>query len=184
MSALPAPLILTDDQFEDMARRGAFVKVGRVELRRGMLAAMSPVYMPHAGAVSELTQALLRAVGAAGLNLKVWNELSIRFGGGFQPTADIVVFDPAAVQDESGPLPGAAARLVVEVADASLADDLGPKLEDYAAAGLAEYWVADVQGGVLLRHAEPQAVGGYRVRAPAAMSGEVGALTLPVTLTL
>jgi len=105
------PLRVTDAQYEDMARRGAFATVGRVELRRGVITPMSPAYMPPAGA----------------------------------PTADIVVFSPAAIGDESGPLPGNAARLIVEVAAASLADDLGEKLVDYARFGLAEYWVADVR---------------------------------------
>lgn len=176
-------LLLTDAQFEDMARRGAFVKVGRVELRRGVITPMSPVFLGHANLHARLVEALGRAIAEAQLSLRLNFELSIRFGGGFQPTADIVLWDPGMVAEESGPLPGAAARLVVEVADASLGDDLGEKQLDYARAGLPEYWVADVKDSVILRHAEP-AEEGYRTRSSAPLAGRVEALTLALAADL
>lgn len=174
------PLILTDAQYEDMARRGAFVKVGRVELRGGVLTPMSPTHYNHANIMFTLTQAIVRALGNTGL--RVLNEVTVAFGGGFQPTADIVVWDPAlAPADLDGPIPGAAVKLVIEVADASLGDDLGDKLADYANAGLAEYWVADVRGRLILRHEQPVA-GAYKVRAPLLFGQPAPALTLPLSL--
>ena len=38
---------------------------------------------------------------------------------------------------------------MIEVADSSLADDLGAKLEQYARAGIPRYWVVDVVGRTL-----------------------------------
>lgn len=181
-SGLPA-VIVSDAEFEEMARCGALVRAGRVELRRGMITPMSPVYMPHANLMNRLSRALQLGEAQAGFEFQVWSELSIGFGGGFQPTADIVVFDPRLITDDSGPLPGAAAALVVEVVDASLSDDLGEKLLEYARAGLAEYWVADVKNAILLRHAEP-GERGYRVRAPAALKGRVESLTLKLAADL
>jgi Uma2 family endonuclease len=67
---------------------------------------------------------------------------------------------------------------VVEVADASLADDVGEKLEDYAAAGVAEYWVADVKGKILLRHAGPS-VNGFAQRLTAHFGEAFSALAYP-----
>jgi hypothetical protein len=125
------PVILTDAPFEDMTRKGAFAQVGRVELRGGVVTAMRPVHLNHSTACMGLLRALDRAIGPA-MPLRLNPEISIKFGGGFQPTADIVVglSDGANVPD--GPLPAAMVKLVVEVADSALTDDLGQKLIDYA----------------------------------------------------
>jgi Uma2 family endonuclease len=177
------PIILTDAQFEDMARKGAFAQVGRVELRGGVIVAMSPVYLSHSSIMSGLAFACRTALlGSAG-NLQVHVELSIRCGGGFQPTADIVVFDPADVTPGyDGPLPKEAVRLVIEVAQASLPDDLGAKKDDYAQAGIAEYWVADVAGRVLHRFADP-AEGVFQTSAPPVAFGvRAAALSFPLVI--
>lgn len=57
---------------------------------------------------------------------------------------------------DRGPVPGDRVPLVVEVADTTLADSLGPKRDDYAAAGLSEYWVVDLTAGVILQHSAPR----------------------------
>lgn len=44
--------------------------------------------------------------------------------------------------------------LVIEVADTTLADDLGPKAALYARAGVQEYWVVDIERRVILVHRE------------------------------
>jgi Uma2 family endonuclease len=49
------------------------------------------------------------------------------------------------------------AVLVVEVADSSLTYDTGPKAHLYAAAGIADYWVIDVNGGHLVVFRDPVA---------------------------
>ncbi len=146
-------------QFEKMARAGVFGR-DRVELRRGRIALMSPKHVPHASVQASLMFALRDAVQSARRDWGVLSEVSVDFAADFQPMPDIVVWDPqAAPPDVDGPIPAAAVRLVVEVADASLTDDLGEKLEDYARAGVAEYWVADVKGRLILRHAGPSETG-------------------------
>lgn len=150
------PLKITARQFEDMARKGAFSTVGRVELRGGMITLMSPVYLRHSTVTNHLFLAIWDAVRLAGAVFKVNSELSVDFGGSFVPTTDIVVWDPAQMGSaEDGPLVASAVRIAVEVADSSLSDDLGDKLLDYARSGLAEYWVADVKARVLFVHAGP-----------------------------
>lgn len=122
------------------------------------------------------------ALAQSNLTLRVNGEVSIRFGGGFQPTADLVVWDPAGVAaGYDGPIPGQTVRLVIEVAVASLADDLGQKLLDYAQAGLAEYWVADVAARVIHRCVEPYGEG-YRRRDVIRFGEPLSALTLPLSI--
>jgi Uma2 family endonuclease len=159
------PATFTTAEFQRLVRSGGLGDM-RVELRRGMICKMSPQYVPHARVKMHLTHALDAALKAAGLGWEVWNEVSVAFGDGFEPLPDIVVWNPAeAPSDLDGPIPAAAVKLIVEVSDSSLADDLGEKLEDYAGGGLAEYWVADIKGKLILRHAGPQA-GGYARREP------------------
>jgi Uma2 family endonuclease len=176
------PVILTDDQYEDMARKGAFTRVGRVELRGGVVVAMSPVYLNHSTMVGAFYLAVTSALERSGSALRANAELTVRFGGGFQPTADVVVWDPATVPaDLDGPLPGSAARLVIEVADRSLDDDLGQKLVDYAQAGLAEYWVAEVKGRIVHLCTGPTAEG-YATRRTVRFGEELVASTLALAV--
>ncbi len=46
--------------------------------------------------------------------------------------------------------------LLIEVSDTSVDLDLGDKLRLYAASGIAEYWVIDLNRGVLIVHRDPR----------------------------
>jgi Uma2 family endonuclease len=160
----------SDDEFDEFVRRGAFGDL-RLELRRGYLHRMSPQHVPHGFAKREIARALERAIATANWTWTVDTELSVRFGGGFTPMPDVVVWagtaDPLS---HSRPVLGTEVALIVEVADTTLADDLGEKLEDCARSGLAEYWVADVVGRQVLVHPGPTATG-YATRTPVALGG-------------
>ena len=145
----------TSAEFYKMANRGAFAGF-RVELRRGMIVKMSPKWVEHAKVQADLMFAMKGAIDAAGLDWLVVSEATVNFGGGFEPMPDIVVFGPDLLPLKNGPIPPAAVKLVVEVADSSLDDDMGEKREDYASAGVAEYWVADVNAKQVIRHAAPK----------------------------
>jgi Uma2 family endonuclease len=157
------PSRFTTAEFERLMRSGGFGST-RVELRRGLIVKMNPQYVPHVTVKRLLAKALEAALQAARLDWIVDQEGSVDFAEGFQPLPDIIVWDRTTVQgDLTGPIPASAVRLVVEVADSSLTDDLGEKREDYANAGLAEYWVADVKKQMILQHAQPTA-GAYAVQ--------------------
>lgn len=175
------PLKVNARQFEDMARKGAFATVGRVELRRGMMTLMSPVYRPHARVMRDLLLAWVETLKAAQSRLTIDPEVSVRLGEDGMPTADSVVWDPGAAPELEGPIPVAAVRIVVEVADASLADDLGEKMVDYARAGVPEYWVADVKGRALHVHAGPGPEG-YATRVEVPFGQPVTSPTLGLTV--
>lgn len=167
----------TTAEFHKMARRGAFNDI-RVELRRGMLVKMSPKHVPHTLMQEDLTFALKLAIRAAGLAWRVGNEGSVSFGEGFDPMPDIVVFDPVLLSDPQGMINPDAVKLIVEVADSSLEDDLGEKRDDYARFGLAEYWVADVKSRLVHMHAEPKG-GAFAKITQAGLSGPLAMLTHP-----
>jgi Uma2 family endonuclease len=144
----------TSAEFYKMASKGAFAGF-RVELRRGMIVKMSPKWFAHGAVQADLMFGLKAAVDAVGLDWLVVSETTVNYGGGFEPMPDLIVLDPALLPQENGPIPPAAVKLIVEVGDTTIEDDLGDKREDYARAGVAEYWVADVNARELVRHADP-----------------------------
>jgi Uma2 family endonuclease len=178
----PAKLkTFTSAEFRRIASVGGFGRA-RVELRGGMIVEMSPQHVPHASVKMDLTFALAAAIQATGLGWKVTSEVSVAFFDGFEPMPDIVVWNPAeAPADLDGPVPAAAVKLIVEVADTSLADDLGDKLGEYARGQLAEYWVADIKGKLLLRHVGPQQ-DGYARREPLRFGEAAPLLTQPALI--
>ena len=180
------PLVLTDDQFEDMARKGAFARVGRIELRDGVLTPVNPIHVPHSRIAAALLFALRTELKRARGGLAAIGEVSIRFGRAFQPIPDIVVYEKALVPpSHEGPMPGASVRLAIEVSDSALSDDLGPKCRSYAAAGVPEYWVVDVRAEQVIQHAEPAGEGEgaeFQVRRAVPLDGPLRAVTFDLTL--
>ena len=112
---------------------------------------MAPQYLPHGRFKSWLYKHVERVIEAARLPLCVDSEVTVRFAGRFRPMPDVAVWDGGPLK---GPIPGDKTRLCAEVADETLADDLGPKRLEYAAAGLPEYWVLDVNARALHRFSE------------------------------
>lgn len=168
---------ISDDEFERLIGEGAPEVQGRVELRNGALRRIDPMnsqYVPHAWMKRKLARELEDAAAEAGLELDVLTECSVRFGGGFNPLPDVVIWVPSAIAKS---IPGEDVRLVVEVADTTQADDLGDKRDDYAKAG-PEYWVVDMKARTLHRFSRPRE-GVYPPATPFREGEEVVSATLP-----
>jgi Uma2 family endonuclease len=152
MNAPVRPILMTDADFDRFIASGASAALGRVELRGGALVQMSPQNLPHGRLKFWIAKLLDTAATAAGL--VVDTEVTVRFGQGFRPLPDVTVWTGGPLV---GTIPGDKVRLIVEVADATLADDLGDKRAEYAAAGLPEYWVLDVNARCVHRFHAPGA---------------------------
>jgi Uma2 family endonuclease len=177
-AVFPTTFRLNHAQFEDMARKGAFATIGRVELRGGVVSLMAPVHFRHSVVKIEFAQLLLDAVRQRGGDLRVLDEISVLCGDRFVPTVDLVVARKSAIEPTlDGPLPIQAVCIAVEVADTSLSDDLGEKMRDFARSGMTEYWVVDVRGRVIFLHAEP-GEDGYRTREVVKFGETIAARTL------
>ena len=72
-----------------------------------------------------------------------------------EPIPDLVVLKRSIRGRRTNPRP-AELLLVTEVADSSLAFDLNIKAALYARAGIAEYWVLDINGRRLIVHRDPR----------------------------
>jgi Uma2 family endonuclease len=136
---LPRPLRRTE--YEQLAESGAF-EDERVELLRGVIVRMTPPRPPHDATIERLTELFVLRLSS---RARVRIQGSFAAGDDSQPQPDIAVVER---RDHDDAHPDAA-FLIVEVADASLRKDRGAKAEIYAAAGVPEYWVVDVNGKLI-----------------------------------
>ncbi|MBA4189433.1 MAG: hypothetical protein C0467_15695 [Planctomycetaceae bacterium] len=111
----------------------------RVMLIDGEVVVMSPMNEPHARAIVFVLQTLQATFGES---FTFRPQLPMDLGQTTDPEPDVIVV--AGTPRSQPPTPPTTAVLVVEVADSSLAFDIGEKASLYAAAGIADYWVLDL----------------------------------------
>lgn len=157
MQIVPLHRFSTADYLE-MIEKGVLGPSDHVELFGGMIVEMSPAGIPHNGFL----------IGV----LRLFSPLLDRFDIAIQGTLTVAegqVYDPdfmllrRRANGYKTKLPDAPdVLLVVEAAESSLRRDQQIKLPVYAAAGIPEYWIADLEREELIIHREP-AGNGYRV---------------------
>jgi Uma2 family endonuclease len=123
-----------------------------VELLYGRLVRMSPQGEPHVFSVTRLNKLLVRALGD-----RAEVRVQAPFGASdvSEPEPDIAIVPPGDYLKEHP----SRAHLLIEVADSSLQDDRRIKGPLYAGAGVPEYWIVDVAGGVVEVHRDPRGDG-------------------------
>lgn len=154
----------TRDQYRAMAEHGFFD--GRnVCLLNGEVIEMAAMKEPHACGVSLVVDAL-RAVIPAGYYVRFQMPLDVDTANDPEPDVSVVRGDARTYRDSPTAPPAADALIVVEVAHTTLDQDITTKAEVYATAGIADYWVVDVESHRLLVFRDPQpiAAGGIAYR--------------------
>lgn len=167
------PHHFTADEFMRLYEADFFGKRKRMRLIRGEIFAMAPTGPEHATGHGRLIGVLSRALYP---RFEVASEPTLRF-------SDQDVSEPDAVVLPPGPRPRppialSELQLIVETAHSSLPDDLGVMAEIYAASGVPEYWVLDLQNQRLVVFREPGAEG-YIERRNAEIGGSVAPLCAP-----
>ncbi len=113
----------------------------RIELIDGELRAMSPIGPLHEVIVDALNEWSLTSLPRNTAHVRIQNSIGIpELDAAPQPD---VVWARRKDYSAGRPLPGDV-FLVIEVADSSLDFDRGNKANSYAAAGIADYWVANI----------------------------------------
>lgn len=144
MATIPDELItrhrLTVHDYHRMAASGILGSDDRVELIAGEVLDMSPIGSLHAALVAALSEYLCRL--AAG-RLTVWSQNPIRLGDFSEPQPDIALVKPRPDYYAAAHPGPTDTLLIVEVAESSLAYDLGVKVPLYARHGIPEVWVID-----------------------------------------
>jgi Uma2 family endonuclease len=140
-----------------MAKMGLLHEPGKHELWDGRIMMTPPPGASHMDVVSRINEALVIAIADAGLRgrFRVVPGGGLEIGDGNLRQPDLMVVRLPLSRD-SRPT-GESVALVIEVAHSSLPDDLGEKRGKYAAAGIAEYWVVDVQHALLHVFRDPHA---------------------------
>jgi Uma2 family endonuclease len=131
------------DEYHRMAQVGILTREDRVELIDGDIVEMTPIGPPH------LRCAVVSPQGSLRLHRRT------------EPEPDIALLRPPLAR-YGKTIPGPSdALLVVEVADTSQHRDRAIKLPRYAASGIPEVWIVDLDAGVVDVHRRPSAQG-YR----------------------
>ena len=144
----PRPFRWTVPLFLQFGDQGAF-EGRRASLIHGQLMEEGPMNPPHRVAL-ELTDAIVRVAFGPGWRPCVQMPLILSPTQAPQPDLAMVKGSPrdALVHPTT-------AELVIEIADSSLDFDTTTKAELYATAGIADYWVLDVDGRRLLVFRDP-----------------------------
>ena len=142
-------------EVERMVEAGVFDRDEKFELIDGEIVPMSPQRRLHAVLRDRVAKSLEAQLSGG---LETYQELTVRVGKSlFEP--DVVVAPRQPLTRDYAPIEDM--RLVIEVADSSLARDRDVKAPEYAKAGLAELWVLDVEAGqtLCMRQPGPQGYG-------------------------
>ena len=169
---------LTVAEFVRMGELGLLDEPGRHELWDGRIMMAPPAGSPHMDCERRILKALILAIEAAGLGdkLGVFASGGLQIGGNNLRSPDIMVAHLPF--DTSKRLTGEGVALVIEVAHSSLPDDLTEKRGKYASAGVAEYWVVDVENRLLYMFRDPKA-GDYPECRPLAAGAKISPLFEP-----
>ena len=145
------PWRISSERYIRMIRDGVFRAGDRVELINGTIVEMAPADSDHHYDIMRLNELIAPPITVA----RRWIQGTVNIGEDQVFDPDFVLLQPQGDYKKLHPQ-AADILLVVEVAKSSLAKDRGAKLEAYARAGIADYWIADVRRERLLVHREPQ----------------------------
>ncbi len=121
----------------------------RVELWRGWIVKGSPPTSLVAYGIQRLSELLILALRPRAL-AEVRIQLPLALSDDSEPEPDVAITAPG---DYKKAHPSASdVHLLMEVADTSLADDRGFKAEEYARAGIPEYWIVNVKDDLVEVH--------------------------------
>ncbi len=147
------------DTYHQMISTGLFDEDDRIELIDGELRAMTPINPDHAGKNKRLNRLLNQRVGDAAL-VAVQDPLTLMPHS--EPEPDLMLLRPRDdFYEGANPTP-ADTLLVIEICDSSLRYDREVKVPLYAAQGVPEVWLVDLQHRRLELYREASA-DGYRL---------------------
>src|SRR5579883_1110083 len=134
---------LSVQDYHQMAESGILQPDERVELLEGQMIQMAAKGTAHSAAVTRIERLLRHRLG---------NQVLLRFQDPVrlndysEPEPDVAVVQPnTMLYEDHHPTPSEV-FLLIEVSDTTLKFDREVKAPAYARAGIAEYWVLDVNG--------------------------------------
>jgi Uma2 family endonuclease len=153
MAAEVTKKLFTVNDYYSMAEAGIIGPDERVELVEGEIIQMSPIGHRHGVRVVRASTMFFEAFGRKAV-ISTQGTLRLNKRTEFEP--DLVVFKPRADFYASGRAKPADVLLVVEMADSSLSSDRKIKIPLYAASGIPEVWIQDIENDLLLVYRDPR----------------------------
>jgi Uma2 family endonuclease len=150
------PRRLSRSEYERLVQHGLF-EDEKVELIRGIVVEMAPSGSRHADPIDVLNRHLVRGVGDRAV---VRVQQPFAASNDSEPEPDLALVPPRRYADRHPD----EAFLIIEVAETSLDHDRETKAPLYAASGVPEYWIVDVNGRCIEVHDQvgPQGYGRRR----------------------
>ena len=145
----------TVDEFYSMFDAGILDRDSRLELIEGEIFEMTPIGPPHTSVVNRLNRLWTARLGSQAI---VQIQGPVLAGPISEPEPDVSLLRERSDFYREQPPDPPDVLLVIEVADTSLAYDRA-KLRIYAAAGMAEVWIVDLQGERAAIYRSPGAAG-------------------------
>ena len=130
------------DQYNLIVDSGAF-EDRRLELIHGEIREMSPIGPAHQDAIDILNKWSFRNLNVEEVRIRIQGSIGIPELDSC-PEPDVVWVTEKESYRREQPQPKDV-LLLIEVADSSLSYDMGEKANLYAKAGIADYWVIDLE---------------------------------------
>ena len=131
---------------------GVFEHPERLELIQGRIIAKMSQNAPHTSLRRRFGRLLRQCMEPAFL---VMEETPVRLALDGEPVPDVLVATGMDADYNFRHPTQTETVLIVEIADTSVAKDLGEKSLLYAQAGIADYWVVLVNEAAIVRHRQP-----------------------------
>ncbi len=167
------PRRFTAGEFMKLYETGVFGAKERLRLIGGEVYSMAPTVPEHATGLGRLIGVLARALYP---RFEIATKPTLRFSEHDVTEPDALVIPPG--PRPRPPINIAEIALIVETAHSSLEDDLTIMAAIYAAAGVPEYWVVDLENQRLVVFREPDA-SGYGARRTVRVGESIAPLCAP-----
>jgi Uma2 family endonuclease len=168
------PIKLRVVDYERLCEAGSFEAQRRTELIDGLVYAMNPQYRPHGFAKDEIAYRLRIALERIESSYHVATEQSVAMPPHHEPEPDIIL---TSAPRGPGAIPGESVALLAEVSASTAAFDLNDKAHAYAAFGIPEYWVVDLNRTVIHQMWRPEG-DGYAERQEVPFGAAIQAMTI------
>ena len=145
-------------EYQRMVETGILTREDHVELIHGEIVQMTPIGRRHRAAVGALHALFVKRLGEGAV---VWSQGALPLPPRSMPEPDVMLVKPRRDLYREVDVRAEDVLLLIEVAETSLRYDRTVKMPLYAAAGVREAWIVDVEGGCVEAYREPGAEG-YR----------------------
>ena len=180
MSALASTYKFTAEDFYRLYENGLFDSKDRIELLNGDIIIMHPVGWRHANAITNLNSDLGEQ---ARRRFKISPQNPVELERYSAPQPDLALVPWSRGNSKRHPAPEEV-FLIIEVADTSLRYDREEKLRAYAATGIREFWLLNLQDDILEIYRQPEGPA-YREQLTIPADGTASPLAFPdVTIAL